>query len=178
MMEENEQLKEVLAMELYKWTGHRDQGVAILAAFPNARLIYLVDGEESTIVFEGEGGAAPQGFETYEVLNAVGDINDGYYAVFNNIPVTEEGRELFESRFKNRAGKVEGEPGFAAIRVLRPVGSDTYIILTLWKDEKSFTDWQQSESYGQAHAKRGTSEGIDKKPGIFPRPSYVKTYVR
>lgn len=172
------QLKEVLAMELYKWTGHRDQGVAMLAVTPNARLIYLVDGEESTVLFEGEGGAAPQGFEAFEVLNAVGDINDGYFAVFNNIPVTEEGREMFESRFRNRAGKVEEEPGFAAIRVLRPLSSDTYIILTMWKDEASFKDWQASESYGQAHAKRGTAEGIDKKPNIFARPSFVKTYIR
>ncbi|KOF09543.1 antibiotic biosynthesis monooxygenase [Planomicrobium chinense] len=165
-------------MELYKWTGQRDQGVALLAATPNARLIYLVDGEESTVLFESEGGAAPQGFEAYQVLNAVGDINDGFYAVFNNIPVTEEGRGLFESRFQNRAGMVEKEPGFAAIRVLRPVNSDTYIILTLWKDEKSFTDWQESQAYNHAHAKRGTSEGIDKKPNIFPRPSFVKTYIR
>lgn len=178
MIEKKRELKEVLAMELYKWTGHRDQGVAMLAAIPNAWVVYLVDGEESTVIFEAEGGTPPQGFDAYEVLDAVGDINDGYYAVFNNIPVTEEGRELFESRFKNRAGKVENEPGFAAIRVLRPTNSDTYVILTLWKDEKSFTDWQQSESYGHAHAKRGTAEGIDKKPGIFPRPSYVKTYVR
>ena len=93
-------------MELYKWTGHKDQGGAMLAATPNARLIYLVDGEESTVLFEGEGDAAPQGFESYEVLNAVGDINGGSFAVFNNIPVTDDGRGLFESRFQNRAGKV------------------------------------------------------------------------
>lgn len=171
-------LKEVLTMELYKWTGSRDQGVAILAASPNVRLIYLVDGEEATVLYEAEGGAAPQGFEAFQILNAVGDINDGYYAVFNNIPVSGEGRELFESRFQNRAGKVEEEPGFAAIRVLRPLDSDTYIILTLWKDEESFKNWQQSQAYSQAHAKRGTEEGIDKRPNIFPRPSFVKTYSR
>lgn len=165
-------------MELYKWMGHRDQGMGILAAFPNSRLIYMTNGEEAAVLFEAEGSSPVQGFEGYQVLDAVGDINDGYFAVFNNIPVTEEGRELFESRFKNRAGMVEKEPGFAAIRVLRPLGSDTYIILTLWKDEKSFTDWQESQAYGHAHAKRGTEDGIDKRPNIFPRPSYVKTYMK
>ncbi|TWT03484.1 antibiotic biosynthesis monooxygenase [Planomicrobium sp. CPCC 101079] len=165
-------------MELYKWEGHRDQGVAILAAFPNSRLIYLINGEESAVLFESEESAAVQGFESYQVLNAVGDINNGYFAVFNNIPVTEEGRELFESRFENRAGMVEKEPGFAAIRVLRPLNTDTYIILTLWKDEESFKNWQQSQAYGHAHAKRGTEDGIDKRPNIFPRPSFVKTYTK
>jgi len=165
-------------MQLYKWTGHRDQGVAILAAFSNSRLIYLMDGEEAVVLFESEESAPVQGFEGYEVLDAVGDINDGFFAVFNNIPVSDEGRELFESRFQNRAGKVEQEPGFAAIRVLRPMDTDTYVILTLWKDEQSFKDWQQSQAYSQAHAKRGTEEGIDKRPNIFPRPSFVKTYSR
>lgn len=164
-------------MELYKWTGDRDRGAEIAAHLPDRWMVFLVNGEEAAIIFEGEGGA-PEGFETFEVLNAVGNINKGKYAVFNNIPVTEEGRSLFESRFENRAGMVEKEPGFAAIRVLRPANSDTYIILTLWEDEGSFSDWQQSQAYGQAHAKRGTSEGIDKRPNIFPRPSYVKTYSR
>ena len=171
-------MKEVLAMELYKWTGNSDQEAAMLDAAPNAQLICLADNGESTVLFESEGEKQPQGFEAFEVLNAVGDINDGYFAVFNNIPVTDEGREIFESRFQNRAGKVEGEPGFAAIRVLRPLNSDTYIILTMWKDEQSFKDWQASESYGQAHAKRGTADGIDKRPNIFARPSFVKTYKR
>lgn len=165
-------------MELYKWEGHRDQAVAVLASEPNARLIFLVNGEQSALLYETQGGPPLANADAYQVLDAVGDINDGYYAVFNNIPVSEEGKELFESRFKNRAGKVEEEPGFAAIRVLRPVNSDTYIILTLWKDEESFTNWQQSQAYSHAHAKRGTEEGIDKKPNIFPRPSYVTKFTR
>ena len=61
----------------------------------------------------------------YQVLNAVGDINNGYFAVFDNIPVSPEGTEIFESRFSNRAGLVEKKPGFAAIRVLRPLYSNT-----------------------------------------------------
>lgn len=164
-------------MELYRWAGDRDVGAEVAAGLTDRWMVSLVNGEESTIIFEGEGGA-PKDFDTFEVLNAVGNIHEGNFAVFNNIPVTEEGRSLFESRFEKRAGMVEKEPGFAAIRVLRPTTSDTYIILTLWQDEKSFLDWQQSQAYGQAHAKRGTSEGIDKKPNIFPRPSFVKTYSR
>lgn len=165
-------------MELHKWSGHIDQGVGILAGLPNARLVYLMNGEEAVILYETEGPALLPDVETYEVLDASGDVNAGYFAVFNNIPVTEEGRERFEERFNNRARKIEEEPGFAAIRVLRPKNSDTYVILTLWADEQSFKDWQQSNAYGSAHAKRGTAEGIDKVPNIFPRPSFVTTYVR
>ncbi|HSP23018.1 MAG TPA: antibiotic biosynthesis monooxygenase [Planococcus sp. (in: firmicutes)] len=163
-------------MELYKWTGNKKEAAEILSEMPDARLVALADSEETVLLTESESANQPEGFDAYHVLNAVGELDAGYYAVFNNIPVTEDGRELFESRFQNRAGMVEKEPGFAAIRVLRPIDSDTYIILTMWQDEKSFTDWQQSQAYGNAHAKRGTAEGIDKRPNIFPRPSFVKIY--
>lgn len=163
-------------MELYKWEGHRDDAMPILASLPNARLIYMTSGEETVLLQESQGSTVLPNAEAYEILNAVGDINHGYFAVFNNIPVSKEGKATFESRFSNRAGLVEKEPGFAAIRVLRPINSDTYVILTLWEDEQAFKNWQQSNAYSNAHAKRGTEKGIDKQPNIFPRPSFVKTY--
>ncbi|MDJ0330355.1 antibiotic biosynthesis monooxygenase [Planococcus sp. S3-L1] len=165
-------------MKLYKWTGPQAQVEQIKADQPNANMIQLQNEKEAVVLYEAGDGTTLRNAEAYEVLNAVGHIEDGGYAVFNNIPVTDEGRDLFESRFQNRAGMVEKEPGFAAIRVLRPLYSDTYTILTLWKDEKSFKDWQESQAYGHAHAKRGTKEGIDKRPNIFPRPSFVTTYTK
>lgn len=165
-------------MELHKWEGHRDEAMAITASLPNARLIYMTDGEEAVLLHESQKGTILPGAASYEILNAVGDINHGYFAVFNNIPVSEEGKAVFESRFSKRAGLVEKEPGFAAIRVLRPLNSETYVILTLWEDEQAFKNWQQSEAYSNAHAKRGTETGIDKKPNVLPRPSFVKTYVK
>lgn len=165
-------------MELHKWSGHIDKAMAYVASLPNARLIYLMNGQDAVLMYETEGAALLPEVDTYQILDASGDINAGYFAVFNNIPVTEEGKERFEERFQNRARKIEDEPGFKAIRVLRPLNSDTYVILTLWEDEQSFKNWQQSNAYGSAHAKRGTDEGIDKVPNIFPRPSYVTTFIR
>ncbi|TAA72774.1 antibiotic biosynthesis monooxygenase family protein [Planococcus salinarum] len=165
-------------MNLYKWQGHRDGAISIMATLPNSRLIYMSSGEEAVLLHESDGGTVLPDTAAYQVLNAVGDTNDGYFAVFNNIPVSSEGKEVFESRFSNRAGLVEKEPGFAAIRVLRPINSDTYVILTLWDSEVDFKNWQESKAYGSAHAKRGTNEGIDKQPDIFPRPSHVQTFVK
>lgn len=166
-------------MKLYKWLGSRDDAMALLVSQPTARLIFLTNEEnEAVVLYETEGGHGLPGAEAYEILNAVGDLNKGYYAVFNNIPVAEDGRGLFEERFRNRAGKVEQEPGFAAIRVLRPLQTDTYVILTVWDSEEAFKNWQESQAYSKAHAKRGTAEGIDKRPNIFPRPSFVTTYTR
>lgn len=165
-------------MELHKWQGPRDEAVPIMAALSNARLIYLTNEDEAVLLQETEKGTHLPGASAYQIIDAAGDINKGFFAVFNNVPVSEDGRELFESRFQNRARLIEKEPGFQAIRILRPLSSDTYAILTLWDSEDSFKAWQESEAYGTAHAKRKTAEGIDQRPNIFPRPSYVTTYIR
>lgn len=158
-------------MKLYKWLGNEQETDTL----KDKSWFVLSNGSDVAAVSEQEVPAGDN-IEAYEVLDQKGQLEDGSYAVFNNIPVAEEGRELFESRFQNRAGLVEKEPGFAAIRILRPLDSDTYVILTMWEDESAFTTWQSSQAYSHAHKKRGTSEGIDKRPNIFPRPSFVTTY--
>ncbi len=113
----------------------------------------------------------------YEVIDAVNALQSQAYGVFNNIPVSDEGRTIFEERFQNRARKIEAEPGFVAIRVCRPLNSDTYVIMTFWETEADFENWKTSNAYQHAHKKRGTSEGIDQQqPQIFPRPSFVEIY--
>ncbi|MGM0899178.1 MAG: antibiotic biosynthesis monooxygenase family protein [Bacillota bacterium] len=158
-------------MKLYKWLGNDNETDTLKE---DGWFVLTSEGDAAAIK-EQEAPTA-ENIEVYEILDQKGRLEDGAFAVFNNIPVTEEGRELFESRFQNRAGLVEKEPGFAAIRILRPIESDTYVILTMWQDESAFTNWQSSQAYSNAHKKRGTSEGIDKRPNIFPRPSFVTTY--
>ncbi|MCI3923072.1 antibiotic biosynthesis monooxygenase [Paenibacillus sp. TRM 82003] len=135
---------------------------------------WLLEAEPGAIPAEGAEAAA------YEILDEAGALpsnEEGGFAVCNNIAVTDEGREEFEGRFRARARMVENEPGFRAIRVLRPVTGDTYVILTVWASETDFKAWQQSKAYEHAHKKRGTQEGIDvQRPSIFARPSFVTTY--
>lgn len=158
-------------MKLFKWLGNEHETDKLKSS---GWLVLISDGDAIAIKeHETDSG---DNIEAYEILDQKGQLDDGNFAVFNNIPVTDEGREQFESRFQNRAGLVEAEPGFAAIRILRPLDSDTYVILTMWQDESSFANWQSSQAYSHAHKKRGTSEGIDKRPNIFPRPSFVTTY--
>lgn len=114
----------------------------------------------------------------YEVIDGAGPLPQGVaFVVMNNIPVSVEGRGLFEARFMNRARKIENERGFLAIRICRPIDHDTYVVLTFWSDEHAYEEWRQSEAYRHAHRHRGTEEGIDRQaPSIFPRPSFVTTF--
>ncbi|WP_050182742.1 antibiotic biosynthesis monooxygenase family protein [Domibacillus robiginosus] len=141
---------------------------------------------ENMLLMDGTGGAAlvhetdgKTVFSTprrYEVVDGAGALVNRGYAVLNNIPVTDEGRPLFEHRFKNRAGAIENQPGFLSIRVLRPLDTDTYVIFTQWENPAAFENWKSSQAFNEAHKKRGTEVGLDQKPHIFSGKSYVTTF--
>lgn len=113
----------------------------------------------------------------FEVIDSVGDLSQNGFTVLTNIPITNDGRAIFESRFLKRSHLIEQEPGFLAIRILRPIASNTYIIMTLWEKESDFKLWQESEAYAHQHRHRGTSEGIAEQHGnIFAGAPFIKTY--
>ncbi|MFE8700265.1 antibiotic biosynthesis monooxygenase family protein [Cytobacillus sp. FJAT-54145] len=161
-------------MKLYITTGTYDFLKKLKDQNSQETIVLMQDGETNLLVHETSGETIFNEPRRYEVIDSSGTIENGGFVVMNNIPVTEEGRPIFEFRFKNRAGLIEQEPGFVGIRVLRPLNSDTYVILTVWENEKSFLDWQTSKAYEKAHEKRGTEKGVDQQqPNIFSRPSYV-----
>ncbi|CAM3651745.1 antibiotic biosynthesis monooxygenase family protein [Mesobacillus zeae] len=144
--------------------------------YPSEKMLLLSSGEGASILHETEGKTVFNEPRKYEVIDTAGTFDGAGFAVLNNIPVNDEGRPLFEYRFLNRPRMIEKEPGFVAIRVLRPLSSNTYVILTLWDSEPSFEKWQDSQAYKHGHKKSGTEEGIDAKPSIFSGPSYVSKH--
>jgi heme oxygenase (mycobilin-producing) len=172
---------EVKKMNVYITHGTYDYLKKLKDMNENENML-LLQNEDTTYLFhETLGESVFKEPQRYEAVDQSGNlVFDRGFAVINFIPVTEEGRPLFEYRFKNRAGQIENEPGFVAMRVLRPISSDTYAIFTLWEDENAFTNWQNSKSFEKAHAKKKTSDesssANNKHPQIFPRPSYVKKY--
>lgn len=112
----------------------------------------------------------------YEVIGSTGTIQEDGYFVFNNIPVTDEGRPIFELRFKDRAGTIESEPGFIAFRLLRPLDSDVYIVMTEWTDSTYYARWKNSSSFTQTHLKDRADAGVDNTPHIFSSAPYITEY--
>jgi heme-degrading monooxygenase HmoA len=163
-------------MNLFITTGTYDFLRSIKNKHANETIILIENAHEAALLHETENKTIFQSPRKYEIIDASGDLAEHGYLVFNNIPVTDEGRPIFEYRFKNRDRLIEKTPGFQAIRVLRPLHSNTYIILTQWQDQHSFNNWKNSKEYNKAHEKPGSSDGVDKQPQIFSSPSYVTTY--
>ncbi|KGX84737.1 antibiotic biosynthesis monooxygenase family protein [Pontibacillus litoralis] len=159
-------------MKIFLTSGTYDYLQSIQQNHPNQQ-IYLMQGEGNTKAY-AEGDNPFDEALTYEIVDQVNDFQHHGYVVMNNIPVTDEGRPIFEDRFKNRAGAIENTPGFLALRILRPLQGNTYTVLTLWKDEQSFEEWKTSQAFDKAHKNNGPHK--KEKPGYIAGPSYLTKY--
>ena len=170
--------KEVITLNMYFTSGTEDYLKKIIEDNKKENLLFMHNEDTSLLAHETEGNSIFKAPRKYEVIISTGAIIvPSGFAVFNHIPVTDEGRPLFEYHYKNRAKLIEKEPGFLAIRVLRPSRLDTYIIFTLWKNESAFKQWQTSNSFSEADFHLNTGEkGEKKQPNIFLRPSFVTKY--
>ena len=164
-------------MHIYLTSGTAEFMEQVKNKYPKEHMI-LIHGEgNSVLIHETEGKSVFATPRKFEVLDSTNDLEDRGFFVLNNIPVTDEGRPVFEHRFLNREGTVENEPGFIAFRLLRPLNGDTYIVLTQWNGPHSFEAWKRSQAFKSAHAdrKEATTTGI-RQQNIFSAASYVSTY--
>jgi len=77
--------------------------------------------------------------------------------VANRLYVKPEHAEAFEKVFRERAGLVDGMPGFISNQVLRPVNEgEPYIVLTFWASRADFMGWIQSDAFVKGHAQSGS----------------------
>jgi heme-degrading monooxygenase HmoA len=77
--------------------------------------------------------------------------------VANRIYVAPEFADAFEERFRQRAGLVDGMPGFVSNQVLRPVNDgDPYVVFTTWNSREDFLNWVRSDEFVKGHAQSGT----------------------
>ncbi|GGC74020.1 heme-degrading monooxygenase HmoB [Thalassobacillus devorans] len=140
---------------------------------PETTLFFMQDQDKTVAYHEGEPGIFEEGRD-YETVDAVGEMKPEGFVVMNNIPVSDEGRPVFEDRFKNRKGGVEQMEGFQALRILRPLKGNTYVVLTQWRNENDFEDWKNSQSFEQAHQNSGPKH--TKKPSFIDGDAYITKY--
>lgn len=143
---------------------------------PNENILLMQNPDTAVLLHETAGKTLFSSPRKYEVVDGKGNLQDHGYVVMNNIPVSEEGRPVFEHRFKNRAGFIENEPGFVALRVLRPINSETYVILTIWEKQTDFLNWKKSSSFKKAHNSDSKAPVTNSSQKMFSGEAYVTQY--
>ncbi|SOC16853.1 heme-degrading monooxygenase HmoA [Ureibacillus xyleni] len=162
-------------MFLYLTSGTPDFMEKVRKKHSKEHMIVLHGSGNSLLLHETERKtkfATPRKFEVIDQLNSL--EQKGYF-VLNNIPVTDEGRPIFEKIFLNRASAFTQEPGFIAYRLLRPIKSDIYIVLTQWTGPHSFEAWKNTKKFTEAYSKQDATPGVEKQ-NIFNAASYITTY--
>ena len=163
-----------MIVKIHITSGTYDFLIKIKHKHSNDIMLLMQNNENTVLIHETERKTVFSMPRSFEVIESFGTlIENAQYAVMTNIPLTEEDRPLFEYRFKNSHALLRNLPGFIALRILRPLKANIYVILTLWQNEKSFKDWQASPSY---LAFFQDTNSASKSLHLFSGDSYTKYY--
>lgn len=144
---------------------------------PNEKIVLMRNAETTVLLHETTSKTVFASPRKYEVVDAKGELPEAGYVIMNNIPVSEDGRPVFEHHFKTRAGSIEKEPGIVALRILRPINSETYIILTVWEKQANFLNWKNSDFYQQTFNTSDTNLPVtNSSQKMFSGEAYTTQY--
>lgn len=116
--------------------------------------------------------AAPR---KYETITGSGNIKEAGFSAFTYVPVTEEGKPLFEYNITQMNTLSQNISGLVAFRSLRPIKSDTYVVASFWVKESFYLDWTRSTSFEQfEQIIEKTKAGLNQT--VFSGPVYTKTF--
>lgn len=71
--------------------------------------------------------------------------------VMNAVRVSGEQAKEFEQAFLARPRLLDQVDGFIRFELLRPQGTDEYLVVTHWRDHDAFQGWLKSEAFKEAH---------------------------
>jgi heme-degrading monooxygenase HmoA len=70
----------------------------------------------------------------------------------NAITVASDSGDELARRFAARAGAVDDSAGFEGFELLKPTDErTTWLVVTRWRDEESFTAWLNSPAFADGH---------------------------
>lgn len=164
-------------MNIYLTSGTPTFMESLRKKYPQETMIVMHDGASSLLLHETASKTLFQTPRRYEVIASSGELADNGYFVWNHIPVTDEGRPIFEHRFKERAHTLDEELGFIAFRLLRPLGSDTYLVMTEWSTSTYYEMWKNASPDHDDYFTGHTVAGADNSPHIFTGAASVTTYI-
>lgn len=159
-------------MNSYMTSGTASYLKSLIEQHPDLDIKMMEGADTAVLYYEAENKNIFESGRSFDQVITSGTISSEGYVVINNIPVTEEGRPVFEDRFKQRQQQVENTPGFQAFRLLRPLSGNTYAAFTQWQSKKAFDAWTESAAFKEAHAKKPS-----RPPAYYADRPYIKKYV-
>jgi heme oxygenase (mycobilin-producing) len=160
-------------MNAYMTAGTLDFLKKIEGKYPNEKMVTMINENNAQLFHETSGETVFNEPRKFEELLSIGEIKKEGFVVLNNVPVTDEGKAVFEHQVKNQMNAIKSQEGFLALRVLRPLTSSQYVIMTVWKDEASYKAWQSSQTFFDV----SKMTGMDSQAKIFSSAPFVSKYM-
>ncbi|WP_066295053.1 antibiotic biosynthesis monooxygenase family protein [Bacillus sp. FJAT-29937] len=160
-------------MNIYMTSGTFDFLKKIREKYDKEKILLIQNNKEAMLVHETTRKTVFGAPRSYNVLKSEGILENSGFLVLNHIPVIDDDKPMFEYRYSSDHVHLFNTPGFKALRVLRPIKSNTYIILTLWESERTYTNWESTPSY------QSFFQGTKSPPAqsqIFMGASYISKY--
>ncbi|CAG9609267.1 antibiotic biosynthesis monooxygenase family protein [Pseudoneobacillus rhizosphaerae] len=158
-------------MYIYITTGTYEFLRIIKEKHPNDSFLLMENMEHALLLHETNGVTVFKTSRNYEVFESNGPIPEKGFVALNHVPITEEGKPLFEHHIKKLLGL-----GMNSIRMLRPLKSNVYIILTIWENELAFKTWQMTKTYNEAFSMDKSNLGVTTTANLFSSNPYISTY--
>ena len=144
----------------------------IVLKHADEKILFLQNFNQIVLVHESKHSTIFKEARKYEVIDAHGSFTDEGFAVMHNIPVTQEGRSVFEHVSKNISDSIKLQKGFIALRTLKPSKGETYIMLTEWINENAYRSYQDSTAFSEAEKLLQN----DSPQKLFTGNAYVSKY--
>lgn len=163
-------------MKLYTTSGSMDFMEFLRNKYTNERMVVMHGVGNSVVLHETESKSVFQTPLSYEVIGSENPLKEEGFFAFNYMPVTDEGRPLFEHWTLRHIDSVSSQHGFIAYRILRPTKGDHYAILTQWTGRFFYEEWQRTPSYKTLMATEVKGTGLEAQPHLFTSAPYISTY--
>lgn len=139
---------------------------------PTEEILLLQSAENAMLYHQTEKDSIFKEPKKYDVILSKGGFPEKGFATVNNIPVNEESKPVFEYTFKHEVNRLLHQDGLISLRFLRPIKGTTFVVLTVWKNELSYTMWHKSEEYQFFQSKIADQQHNI----VYPSPAYLKEY--
>ena len=137
----------------------------------------VMHGQGTSLLYhETEGKTVFQTPQRFEVVAESGQLQEHGFFAMNNVPVSDEGKPVFEDHIQKDYEAMEGTPGFIAFRLLRPMDSDTYIVLTEWEDAIGFDTWKHTPAFAKAYDNDRSESFAGSVTHMFTSAPYLAVY--
>jgi heme-degrading monooxygenase HmoA len=158
-------------MNIYITSGTYEFLRLITKKHPKESFLLMENTEHALLLHETNGITLFNTSRKYEVFKSIGALTNKGIVALNHVPVTEEGKPLFEHHIKKKLGV-----GIDCLRMLRPINSNVYIILTIWEEETDYKSWKKSKGYTDAFVMIKSELGVIPATNIFSSNPYSSTY--